>query len=157
MQIIVKDIPYCPDETLLSKKILLSLKDNKKVIASFRGDVIDLEINDGNLARTILKKLGVHLQLQFVPNKNGQLRFLHRYEIVQFDDWEDVVIKTLYKKLDEVVPWWVDWLIQKTGYGYFVLHLLGVKVFSKREDEDYLVEIAGQSGTFRMAGGVYCS
>ena len=88
-------------------------------------------------------------------SKEEQLLFLSRYGFNNIKDWEDVVIKTLYKNTKEVVPCWIDWLIKRTGYGYFLLNLIGVKTFCFRDGDDYRILIETKSSKFECCGGIY--
>ncbi len=95
------------------------------------------------------------MKQEFIPNKTKQLQFLHLYGLTEFDDWKDIIIYELYKRISGVVPKWVSFLIQKTGFGYFILDLLEISINSKRDDQNYLIEIKTKDYKFGMYGGKY--
>ena len=55
MKVIIRDIAF------LSRETLKALEANKTIIVIHRGSVVDLEIDDDELTRNILRELGIEL------------------------------------------------------------------------------------------------
>lgn len=87
--------------------------------------------------------------------RDHKLAILRRYGLGDFCDWKDSGINLLYRQIVEVVPVWIDKMIKKTGKGYFLLKIFGVKISGEKDGEDYEVEIRNGSSYFKASGGVY--
>ncbi|MDO8261374.1 MAG: hypothetical protein Q7T50_07860 [Candidatus Magasanikbacteria bacterium] len=89
--------------------------------------------------------------------RNKKLAILRRYGLGDFCGWEDGGINLLYRQIVEVVPVWIDRIIEKTGKGYFLLKIFGVKISGEKDGEWHEVEIKNRSSFFKVSGREYIS